>query len=88
MSENISPIANQEVTTTAVDGQTQPSAGTGSGTLTSSSEVKNLEEFKKRAPEVYNKMMLGIATEICNKLKASQERLKQMWRDATERAKG
>ncbi len=89
MSDNVSPIAGQQVATTGVDEQVPSNANGASGSgLTASSEVKSLEEFKKRAPEVYDKMMMGIATEICNKMKASQERLKQMWRDASDRAKG
>jgi BarA-like signal transduction histidine kinase len=84
--DSINPVvANESAAMTTEEAATQTSP---SGTLTSSSEVKSLAEFKEKAPEVYDKMMLSIATEICNKMKEHQEKLKQMWREATDRAKG
>jgi BarA-like signal transduction histidine kinase len=84
--DSINPVvANESAAMPTEEAATQTSP---SGKLTSSSEIKSLAEFKEKAPEVYDKMMLSIATEICNKMKGHQEKLKQMWREATDRAKG
>ncbi|CAF23077.1 hypothetical protein [Candidatus Protochlamydia amoebophila] len=84
--ENVSSVG--AVDSASVNVQDPAATNSPNGTLKSSSEVKSLAAFKEMAPEVYDKMMLSIATEICNKMKAHQEKLKQMWREATERAKG
>lgn len=48
--------------------------------LTTSTTINSLADLKKKAPEVYDKMMQGIAMTICNEMKAHQERLKQLMR--------
>ena len=55
------------------------------GGVTSATVISSLEELKKQAPEVYNKMLQGIATNICSEMKAHQERLKQLMRKGQER---
>jgi hypothetical protein len=49
--------------------------------IADSGKVRNLEELKKEAPEIYNMMLMGIATNICNEMKAQQERLKKLMRE-------
>lgn len=50
-----------------------------------SSTVGSLSELKEKAPEVYDKMMEGIAIIICGRMKDHQERLKKIMREARER---
>ena len=58
-------------------------AGQTSG-LTGSSNFTSLKAFKEKAPVVYQKMMEGIAMNICNDMKHHTDRLKEMWRKARE----
>jgi hypothetical protein len=56
--------------------------------ISDSGKVRNLEELKKEAPEIYQMMLRGIATNICNEMKAQQERLKKIIREARANARG
>ncbi len=53
-----------------------------SGKADSFTQVNSMSDLKNKAPEVYQKMMEGIAMKICNEMKASQERIKDMNREA------
>lgn len=57
----------------------------GDGEVTSMTGVRNMEDLKKKAPEVYNMMMQGIASHIVNEMRKAQERLKKMNREARYR---
>lgn len=57
----------------------------GGETLTTSTKISSMEDLKKKAPKLYNKMMEGIAMAICNDMKAHQDRLKKMMDDARQR---
>lgn len=59
-----------------------------SGTLTAASTVSSMEDFRAKAPELYNAMMMGIATNIINESQHSAERLKKIIRQATADAQG
>ncbi|WP_068467135.1 hypothetical protein [Candidatus Protochlamydia phocaeensis] len=91
---NTSPVAGPEDPTAgaapAADatqaGQT-PTTGDGTA-LSPNSSYSNLDAFKKAAPAVYKQMMQGIAMNICNDMKHHQERLKEMWRKASQDAEG
>ena len=71
------PSAANAITAGAVAQSNSNSAG-----VTSSTTVNSIKELKEKAPEVYQKMMEGIAQNICGKMKDHQDRLKQMMRDA------
>ena len=47
----------------------------------SSTTVNSIKELREKAPEVYQKMLEGIAMNICGKMKDHQDRLKQMMRE-------
>lgn len=51
--------------------------------VTSSTKINSIKELREKAPEVYQKMLEGIAMNICGKMKDHQDRLKKMMRDAT-----
>ncbi len=51
--------------------------------VTSSTTVNSIKELREKAPEVYQKMLEGIAMSICGKMKDHQDRLKKMMRDAS-----
>lgn len=52
--------------------------------LTTSTTIASLADLKKKAPAVYNQMMVGIGLEICNEMKAHQDRLKQLMRQGEQ----
>lgn len=52
------------------------------GTADSFTTVNSMSDLKNKAPEVYQKMMEGIAMKICNEMKSSQDRIKEMNREA------
>lgn len=50
-----------------------------------SDTISNLAQLREKAPTVYDRMMMGIATNICNQMKRQQERLKQTIRQGNPR---
>jgi len=80
--------STQATTATAASetAKTGPAAATSSGAgYSSSTHIDSLSALKEKAPKVYEAMMVGIATNICNKMKASANRLKKMIREASNR---
>ena len=45
-------------------------------------EIGSLNELKDKAPEVYDKMMIGIAYSICRRMREHAERLKKTMRES------
>ena len=43
--------------------------------------VKSVGDLRKEAPEVYEKMMMGIAQTIVSRMREHAERLKKLWRE-------
>ncbi len=42
-----------------------------------SSKISSLEDLKSKSPELYQKMMEGIAQQICRQMKDGQDRVKK-----------
>ena len=57
-------------------------------TLTAASTVSSMADFKAKAPELYNAMMQGIATNIINESQHASDRLKDIIRQGTADAEG
>jgi len=53
-----------------------------SGGASSSTTVKDMNDLKKQAPEVYDAMMKGIAQQVCSSMQNHQDRLKRMMQEA------
>lgn len=51
-------------------GEKKPASG--------STEIHNMEDFKRVAPELYDATMLQMATDICNSAKKSVEKQKEI----------
>lgn len=89
MSEISVSLPNDNVNSSNQVDQTVPTntnaqiAG-GQSSVSSDTKIKNLEELRKKAPNVYNKMLEGIAMNICNDMKHHQERLEEMNRKARQ----
>lgn len=64
------------------------SQAAGASSLSAATPIKSLEDLKTKSPKLYEMMMQGIAFNICNEMKDSQERLKEMMRDAERQAEG
>jgi hypothetical protein len=74
--ESSSTVAEAQAVST--DAVTQAGAAQSNHDQASMSDtINSLSELKEKAPEVYNQMMLGIATNICSNMQHQQERLKQ-----------
>lgn len=54
------------------------------GEANSNTRVNSLEDLKKKAPDLYKKMMEGIAMHICGEMREHQARLKKLMREATD----
>lgn len=59
-------------------------AQTHGGEVTSKTMIGSIEDLKKKAPEVYKKMMEGIAMNIVGEMRHHQERLKKLMRESTD----
>lgn len=65
------------------DPTTQAGAVSSNGTQPKMDDtIRSLDDLKKKAPQVYHHMMMGIATNICSEMQHHQERLKQAMRDS------
>ncbi len=52
-------------------------------TVPSGTSIGNsMEALREKSPKVYDAMLLGIATSICNRMKDSQKRIQKMNREA------
>ena len=84
MSDNTQTQSSSTVETQSAsqtgNASTQSQAPTGKAD--SFTQVSSLEDLKNKAPEVYQKMMEGIAMKICNEMRSSQDRIKEMNREA------
>lgn len=66
-------------------GKTAPTGKSSSSN--SDTKINSLAELQEKAPEVWKAMLEGLAMNICNKMRDSQERLKQMMREAERNGK-
>lgn len=73
----VAPSSANALTAGAVASSNPNSTG-----VTSSTKINSIKELREKAPEVYQKMLEGIAMNICGKMKDHQDRLKQMMRDS------
>ena len=49
---------------------------------TSATKISNINDLREKAPKVYNQMLIGLATTVCNRMQHSQERVKKIMREA------
>lgn len=85
MAENVSSVPpSSGAPSTSATG----AGGTGSGGsgYTTATTVKSLEELKRVAPEVYQKMLEGIAMNMISRIKKQSDRLKEIMREGRRRA--
>lgn len=52
--------------------------------FSTATEISSLSDLKDKAPEVWQKMMEGIAQKIISDMRQRQENLKKMWRESRE----
>jgi hypothetical protein len=72
--ESTTPAADPSVV--AADGKKGPS-----GAVSGSTIINNLADLKEKAPEMYQKMLEGIAQTICRQIKRQDDRLRQKMRE-------
>ena len=78
--ESITPANSTNTTSNAVTSPIAVPATSNSGT--NASIGSTIADFQEKAPEVVNAMELGIATTICSQMKDSQDRIKEINREA------
>lgn len=71
------PSASNALTAGAV-AQSNASAET-----TGSTRIGSMDELRRKAPKVYQKMLEGIAMNICREMEHHQDRLKKLMREAS-----
>jgi hypothetical protein len=82
MVDSITPTSGSSESTSGVQTTSTSSTGGSQGTgYNSKTTVSSMEELKKKAPEVYNEMIKGIALNMVTKMHRQQERLKQLMRE-------
>ena len=80
MSETVNPVASSEATSATA---ATPTGSSGSGGMTAGSTVPNdIEKLKAAYPELWQKIMEGIAMDICKKMERHQDDLKRIMREA------
>lgn len=57
----------------------------GGGNPDSKTKINSVADLKKKAPKVWNAMLLTIAQTMCNQMHHSSERLKQIIKDGQRR---
>lgn len=85
MSQEVTPVQQQPIAIqpNAANATTAGAIASSqnSGQADSNTKIGTMEDLKKKAPELYQKMLEGIAMQICNSMKDHQTRLKKMIRE-------
>lgn len=58
------------------------------GAVNSTTTIHNMEDLRKKAPDVFNKMMEGIGIQMISKLQRDQKRLEQIMKEGERAAQG
>lgn len=86
-SADVSPVsgagASADAAAPVTDTNSQVQGGA-SSTLNGSTKLSTMDDIKKESPKLYNMMMQGIATNICNSMKDGQERIKKIMRESRQ----
>jgi hypothetical protein len=92
MSDTIINTASESISSAPVQpSSSDPSVAAAAAAANASKDMKettftkvgSLAELKEKAPEVYEKMMQGIAQNIISEMRERQERLKKLMREGT-----
>lgn len=81
------PVAHVESTPSASNPSTAEaiaSMHSGGSQVTSKTTISSLNDLKKKAPQLYQQMMIGIAMTICSQMQHAQDRVKEMMRKARQ----
>lgn len=91
MSVPLGPVApsSSEASASAstAEGQLRANAQSGAS-YTAATQIGSMSALKEKAPEVYDKMMKGIAMNVITSMRRSQEHLKETMRQARRDAEG
>ncbi|MCB1111443.1 MAG: hypothetical protein H7A37_01475 [Chlamydiales bacterium] len=88
MSAPVDPVETQPTQETAPPPETTTTTSAPSTTaeVSSATTVSSMEDLKKKAPEVYQKMLEGIAMNMITQMKRRQDHLKEIMREARRNA--
>lgn len=86
------PIPQSQAQTPAVTATTPSSANAATagavasansgGELNTNTKINSMDDLKKKAPKLYQKMLEGIGMAICNDMRDHQERIKRLMRES------
>lgn len=78
-------IVNEQSSSTqmgaAVDSTERNSPPAADQPLRMDDTISSLDELRSKAPQVYDRMLMGIAMTICSEMRRRQDRLKQIMRN-------
>jgi hypothetical protein len=72
------PSSTNAITAGAVASSNAPA------NISSSTTINSMEDLKRKAPELYQKMLEGIAMSICGESQRHQERIKKLMRESNQ----
>ncbi len=87
MSSPSSSVQSSQISSTtaaAAEEQTSVAANGGSpngGNVSMDTSISSVGDLREKAPKVYDAMLIGIATTICNRSKRHQDRIKKIMRE-------
>ena len=82
------PVSTTPVQPSSADPATAGNVAAANKTTTKDftidTQIGSLNDLREKAPEVYDKMLMGIAQSIVARMREQQERLKKMMREGRE----
>lgn len=84
---NPEPISTAKVQPSAQNAATAEASATSNANKKDfdvTTQIASMKDLQEKAPEVWDKMMEGIAQNIIKDMRQRQERLKKMWREGSE----
>ena len=76
-----SPSTVTQANAVSTDPTTQGGAASSNKSMSVNEKISSMDELRKKAPQVYKQMLMGIAMNICSEMQRQQERLKQTMRE-------
>jgi hypothetical protein len=81
MVDSVDSVSSTESTSETSSSSEGGSGGGGPEEINGSTIIRSLAELKEKAPEVYQKMLEGMASNMCQEMKRNQDRIKKIMRE-------
>lgn len=80
----VSSVTSSSASSAAAAAGSASAGSTKPAETTAATTISSMEDFKAKAPKVYNAMMMSIAQNITSEMNHHQERIKEMNRQARQ----